>query len=216
MTAEYVLICVAWPICKRPSTSRDTLLACYLPPDIQFRFQRAKAIKRLMVSGSDEHGTPITVSAETEGVNPQDIVDRYHAINKQALIDLGCSWERNVDTRGIEFEVLYSIELDPLHKEIVQEQFEKLYNANLFEKKSMNQYYEQTDQGGRFLPDRYIEGECPHCSNKEARGDQCDECGQTYEASELINPRSKMNPQSSITVRELNIFFIDSMFSKNS
>ena len=114
-----------------------------------------------MVSGSDEHGTPITVSAETEGVNPQDIVDRYHAINKQALIDLGCSWERNVDTRGIEFGGSYSIELDPLHKEIVQEQFEKLYNANLFEKKSMNQYYEQTDQGGRFLPDRYIEGECP-------------------------------------------------------
>ena len=134
MTAEYVLICVAWPYANGP-LHLGHVAGCYLPPDIQFRFQRAKGNRVLMVSGSDEHGTPITVSAETEGVNPQDIVDRYHAINKQALIDLGCSWERNVDTRGIEFEVLYSIELDPLHKEIVQEQFEKLYHANLFEKK---------------------------------------------------------------------------------
>ena len=215
MTAEYVLICVAWPYANGP-LHLGHVAGCYLPPDIQFRFQRAKGNRVLMVSGSDEHGTPITVSAETEGVNPQDIVDRYHAINKQALIDLGCSWERNVDTRGIEFGgSLFNRTSDPLHKEIVQEQFEKLYNANLFEKKSMNQYYEQTDQGGRFLPDRYIEGECPHCSNKEARGDQCDECGQTYEASELINPRSKMNPQSSITVRETeHLFYRLDVFQK--
>ena len=215
MTAEYVLICVAWPYANGP-LHLGHVAGCYLPPDIQFRFQRAKGNRVLMVSGSDEHGTPITVSAETEGVNPQDIVDRYHAINKQALIDLGCSWERNVDTRGIEFGgSLFNRTSDPLHKEIVQEQFEKLYHANLFEKKSMNQYYEQTDQGGRFLPDRYIEGECPHCSNKEARGDQCDECGQTYEASELINPRSKMNPQSSITVKETeHLFYRLDVFQK--
>tara|TARA_B100001778_G_scaffold310613_1_gene292923 strand:+ start:4515 stop:6590 length:2076 start_codon:yes stop_codon:yes gene_type:complete len=161
-----------------------------------------------MVSGSDEHGTPITVSAETEGVDPQDIVDRYHGINKQALIDLGCSWERNIDTRGVEFGgSLFNRTSDPLHKKIVKDQFEKLYHANLFEKKSMNQYYEENNGRGRFLPDRYIEGECPHCSNKEARGDQCDECGQTYEASELINPRSKMNPDSVITVKETEHLF---------
>ncbi|DAC11524.1 MAG TPA: methionine--tRNA ligase, partial [Candidatus Poseidoniales archaeon] len=157
---------------------------------------------------SDEHGTPITVSAETEGVDPQDIVDRYHGINKQALIDLGCSWERNIDTRGVEFGgSLFNRTSDPLHKKIVKDQFEKLYHANLFEKKSMNQYYEENNGRGRFLPDRYIEGECPHCSNKEARGDQCDECGQTYEASELINPRSKMNPDSVITVKETEHLF---------
>ena len=207
MASEYVLICVAWPYANGP-LHLGHVAGCYLPPDIQYRFQRALGNRVLMVSGSDEHGTPITVSAETEGVDPQDIVDRYHGINKQALIDLGCSWERNIDTRGVEFGgSLFNRTSDPLHKKIVKNQFEKLYHANLFEKKSMNQYYEENNGRGRFLPDRYIEGECPHCSNKEARGDQCDECGQTYEASELINPRSKMNPDSVITVKETEHLF---------
>ncbi|MAT86287.1 MAG: methionine--tRNA ligase [Euryarchaeota archaeon] len=207
MASEYVLICVAWPYANGP-LHLGHVAGCYLPPDIQYRFQRALGNRVLMVSGSDEHGTPITVSAETEGVDPQDIVDRYHGINKQALIDLGCSWERNIDTRGVEFGgSLFNRTSDPLHKKIVKDQFEKLYHANLFEKKSMNQYYEENNGRGRFLPDRYIEGECPHCSNKEARGDQCDECGQTYEASELINPRSKMNPDSVITVKETEHLF---------
>jgi methionyl-tRNA synthetase len=161
-----------------------------------------------MVSGSDEHGTPITVTAETEGVPPQEIVDRYHAINTQALLDLGCSWEPNVDYRGAEYGgSLFNRTSDERHKEIVQSNFTSLMDAGLFERKTMQQYYEIREGGGRFLPDRYVEGECPNCGEDGARGDQCDECGTTYESHELNNPRSKMNPEAAIEIRDTEHFF---------
>ena len=162
-----------------------------------------------MVSGSDEHGTPITVTAEQEGVSPQDIVDKFHEINSKALIDLGCSWEPNVDPRGIEYGgSLFNRTSDDRHKEIVKSNFTKLLDAGLFERKTMKQYYEVANDGnGRFLPDRYVEGTCPKCSAEGARGDQCDVCGATYESIELINPKSKMNPNNAIEIRDTDHFF---------
>ena len=161
-----------------------------------------------MVSGSDEHGTPITVAAETQGVNPQDIVDKYHAINSKALLDLGCSWEPKIDPRGPDYGgSLFNRTSDPEHHEIVSENFVSLLNAGLFERKVMQQYYEIREDGGRFLPDRYVEGDCPNCGATDARGDQCDECGVTYEATELQNPRSKMNPECQIEIRDTEHFF---------
>ena len=106
MSGEHVLICVAWPYANGP-LHLGHVAGCYLPPDIHARYERALGNRVLMVSGSDEHGTPITVTAETEGVPPQEIVDRYHAINSQALLDLGCIWEPNVDPRGIAFVLTY-------------------------------------------------------------------------------------------------------------
>ena len=206
--AQNVLICVAWPYANGP-LHLGHVAGCYLPPDIQARFERAIGNKVLMVSGSDEHGTPITVTAEQEGINPQDVVDKFHQINTDALLRLGCSWEPQIDPRGAEFGgALFNRTSDERHKLIVQENFTKLLNAGFFERKTTQQYYELTNLGdGRFLPDRYVEGTCPNCGYEDARGDQCDDCGATYEAIELKNPRSKMNPKSTIEVRDTDHFF---------
>ena len=207
MSGEHVLICVAWPYANGP-LHLGHVAGCYLPPDIQARFERSKGNRVLMVSGSDEHGTPITVTAETQGISPQEVVDKYHEINTKALMDLGCSWEPNIDPRGSEFGgSLFNRTSDPEHYEIVSENFMKLMDAGLFERKVMQQYYEVREDGGRFLPDRYVEGECPNCGAEGARGDQCDECGVTYEAHELKNPKSKMNPEASIEIRDTEHFF---------
>ena len=162
-----------------------------------------------MVSGSDEHGTPITVSAEQNGVSPQDVVDKYHALNTQALLDLGCSWEPQIDPRGIEYGgALFNRTTDERHKSMVQENFTSLLEAGFFEQKTMKQYYETNEDGsGRFLPDRYVEGVCPSCGADGARGDQCDACGATYEAEELLQPVSKMNPEAKIEVRDTEHLF---------
>jgi len=204
---EHVMICVAWPYANGP-LHLGHVAGCYLPPDIQFRFERALGHKVLMVSGSDEHGTPITVTAEQQNISPQEIVDKYHELNKKALLDLGCSWDKNIDDRGIEYGgALFNRTSDPEHKKYVQENFLSLHKAGLFERKTMQQYYEVIEGGGRFLPDRYVEGECPNCGEDGARGDQCDECGTTYESHELSNPRSKMNPDATIEIRDTEHFF---------
>ncbi len=206
--SEHVLICVAWPYANGP-LHLGHVAGCYLPPDIHARFERARGNRVLMVSGSDEHGTPITVTAEQDGISPQDVVDKYHKINSKALIDLGCSWQPNVDPRGIEFGgSLFNRTSDDRHKKIVRENFTKLFDAGLFERKTTKQYFELSSDGdGRFLPDRYVEGTCPVCNADDARGDQCDACGATYEAIELQNPRSKMNPENKIEIRDTDHFF---------
>ena len=208
MADEHVLICVAWPYANGP-LHLGHVAGCYLPPDIQARFERACGNRVLMVSGSDEHGTPITVTAEQKGINPQQVVDEYHAINSKALIDLGCSWEPNIDPRGVEFGgSLFNRTSDPMHKQIVQDNFTSLMEAGLFERKTMQQYYESNSDGsGRFLPDRYVEGICPSCNEDGARGDQCDSCGATYESTELRNPVSKMNPEAKIEIKDTDHFF---------
>jgi len=162
-----------------------------------------------MCSGSDEHGTPITVTAEQEKVDPQEIVDRFHEINTQALIDLGCSWGNNVDRRGRDYGgALYNRTTDPRHKELVKEYFSELHKSGYLKQQTMQQYCSISSDGKtKFLPDRYVEGECPICNADGARGDQCDECGATYESNELINPRSKMDPSAQIEIRDTEHFF---------
>lgn len=208
MTGEHVLICVAWPYANGP-LHLGHVAGCYLPPDIQFRFERALGNRVLMVSGSDEHGTPITVTAEQEGVDPQTVVDRFHAVNAKALDDLGCAWSTHVDVRGVEYGgALFNRTSDPEHKRIVQENFVALERAGLFERKSTEQYFELDGEGGgRFLPDRYVEGTCPACEAPGARGDQCDACGATYEAVELRDPLSKMKPEAEVEIRQTEHLF---------
>lgn len=208
MEGEHVLICVAWPYANGP-LHLGHVAGCYLPPDIQARFERAKGNRVLMVSGSDEHGTPITITAEQDGLTPQEVVDKYHEMNKKALLDLGCSWEPNIDPRGIEYGgSLFNRTSDEDHKTKVQDNFKSLYNAGFFESNTTPQFYETHEQGGgRFLPDRYVEGTCPSCNSEGARGDQCDFCGATYEAVELKNPRSKLTPNARIEIRETQHLF---------
>lgn len=205
---DHVLICVAWPYANGP-LHLGHVAGCYLPPDIHARFERALGNRVLMVSGSDEHGTPITVSAEQEGIDPQDVVDRFHEINSKALLDLGCTWMPNIDERGVDYGgSLFNRTTDIEHKQRVQSNFKDLYDAGFFEMRTMEQYYELNPSGGgRFLPDRYIEGTCPICEADGARGDQCDSCGATYESSELRNPISKMNPTFDVEIRDTEHLF---------
>ena len=205
---DHVLICVAWPYANGP-LHLGHVAGCYLPPDIHARFERALGNRVLMVSGSDEHGTPITVSAEQEGIEPQDVVDRFHEINSKALLDLGCTWMPNIDERGVDYGgSLFNRTTDIEHKQRVQSNFKDLYDAGFFEMRTMEQYYELNPSGGgRFLPDRYIEGTCPICEADGARGDQCDSCGATYESSELRNPISKMNPTFEVEIRDTEHLF---------
>ena len=206
---EYVTIFMAWPYANGPLHLGHVAGNC-LPADIQYRYERARGRKVLMCSGSDEHGTPITLTAEEMGISPQDVVDKYHEVNTQALADLGCSWVNPVDPRGIEFGgALYNRTTDPMHKEIVQEVFTKLLDSGFLERQSMQQYCSVNIDGKvRFLPDRYVEGKCPVCSEDGARGDQCDSCGATYEAHELIDPRSKLEGESEIEVRDTEHYFL--------
>ena len=205
---DHVLICVAWPYANGP-LHLGHVAGCYLPPDIHARFERALGNRVLMVSGSDEHGTPITVSAEQEGIEPQDVVDRFHEINSKALLNLGCTWMPNIDERGVDYGgSLFNRTTDIEHKQRVQSNFKDLYDAGFFEMRTMEQYYELNPSGGgRFLPDRYIEGTCPICEADGARGDQCDSCGATYESSELRNPMSKMNPTFDVEIRDTEHLF---------
>ena len=167
-----------------------------------------------MCSGSDEHGTPITITAEELGISPQDVVDKYHDLALKSLNKLGCSWANNVDSRGVEYGgALYNRTSDHRHKELVREVFTNLMDSNLLVQKTMKQYCSISDDNIRFLPDRYVEGTCPICSEEGARGDQCDECGSTYEAHELINPISKLDPDASIEIRDTeHLFFKLDMF----
>ena len=208
MSGEHVLICVAWPYANGP-LHLGHVAGCYLPPDIQYRFERAMGNRVLMVSGSDEHGTPITVTAETQGITPQAVVDQYHEINLKALLDLGCSWSNHLDARGPEFGgALFNRTSDVEHKRMVQDNFRALEAGGFFERKTTEQYFELHEDGsGRFLPDRYVEGTCPACGEDGARGDQCDACGATYEAVELKNPVSKMSPKATIEIRETDHLF---------
>jgi len=214
---EYVTIFMAWPYANGPLHLGHVAGNC-LPADIQYKFERAKGNKVLMCSGSDEHGTPITVSAEEEGISPQEIVDRYHKINSKALIEMGCSWGDNVDPRGVEYGgALYNRTTDIRHKEIVKEVFKLLMESDFLEEKTMQQYCSISEDGIiKFLPDRYVEGECPNCGSEEARGDQCDDCGVTYDSNELLNPRSKMNPTAKIEIRDTDhLFFKLNIFQES-
>ncbi len=173
-----VLVAVAWPYASG-SRHLGHLSGAYLPADVFARHQRIVGNEVLMVSGSDVHGTPITVRAESEGVTPSAIVDRYHSEFVRQWDELGFSWDL-FTTTGTEN-----------HARVTQEMFlAQLQNGHI-DRRVSEQYYDP--EAHRFLPDRYIEGTCPHCGYAEARGDQCDACGQTLDALDLGNPRSKIS-----------------------
>ena len=204
---EYVTIFMAWPYVNAPLHLGHVAGNC-LPADIQYRYERARGRRVLMCSGSDEHGTPITITAEQQGVSPQEIVDKYHDLALDSLTKLGCAWPHNVDSRGIEYGgALYNRTSDSRHKELVCDVFTQLLDSGMLQKQTMKQYCSISEDKVRFLPDRYVEGTCPVCGEGEARGDQCDECGSTYEAHELINPLSKLDPTAEIEVRDTDHFF---------
>lgn len=155
------------------------LAGCYLPADIYVRYLRSKKTDVKFVCGTDEHGVPITIKAMQENVNPQDIVDKYHAIIKESF-----------DAMGISFDI-FSRTSNQVHHETAADFFLKMYNDGLFEEKESEQYFDEIKQV--FLADRYIIGTCPNCGNDRAYGDQCERCGTSLSPEELINPRSALS-----------------------
>lgn len=151
----------------------------YLPADIYARYLRLCGRDVLFVGGSDEHGVPITLRAKKEGVTPQDIVDRYHALIKRTFADFGVSFD------------VYSRTTSAVHHRMASDFFRTLYDKGVFIERESEQYYDE--EAGQFLADRYITGTCPHCANEHAYGDQCERCGSSLSPTELINPRSAIS-----------------------
>ncbi len=155
------------------------LAGVYVPADIYTRFLRLRGEDVLMIGGSDEHGVPITLRARKEGVTPQQVVDRYHTIIKDSLEELGVSFD------------IYSRTTSPLHHETASEFFRHLYDKGEFTVQTSLQPYDAS--AGEFLADRYVTGTCPKCGNEHAYGDQCEACGSSLNATDLINPRSALS-----------------------
>ena len=187
-----VLVAVAWPYASG-SRHLGHLAGAYLPADIYARHQRLVGNRVLMVSGSDVHGTPITVRADAEGVTPRDIADRYHAEFVADWDRLGISWD------------LYTSTGTENHAAVTHDLFLRLLENGHIDRRTSDQYYDA--EAGRFLPDRYIEGTCPHCHYAEARGDQCEDCGRTLDPEELVDPRSKITG-STPEVRQTEHFYL--------
>lgn len=155
------------------------LAGVYVPADIYARYLRMKGEDVVFIGGSDEHGVPITIKAKQENVTPQDVVDKYHGIIKKSFEELGISFD------------IYSRTSNKVHHETASEFFTTLYNNNKFIEKNSQQLYDPT--ANQFLADRYVTGTCPHCNNEKAYGDQCEKCGTSLNATDLINPRSVLS-----------------------
>ena len=155
------------------------LAGVYIPSDIYVRYLRLKGCDVLSVCGSDEHGVPITLAARKEGITPQDVVDRYHAVIKSSFERFGMSFD------------IYSRTSSKMHSVTASDFFRKLYDEGKFIEQSSMQYYDE--EAKTFLADRYIVGTCPRCGNEGAYGDQCEKCGSTLSPDELLNPRSKVS-----------------------
>jgi methionyl-tRNA synthetase len=177
-TPKKVLVAVAWPYASG-SRHLGHLAGAYLPADIFARYQRAIGNDVLMVSGSDVHGTPITVRADDEGVAPQEIVDRYHTEFVEQWDALGFDWD------------LFTTTGTANHHAVTQDMFVRLLDNGYIDKRRSNQFYDP--EAERFLPDRYVEGTCPHCGYGDARGDQCENCSRTLDPIDLIEPRSRLS-----------------------
>ncbi|GAB2797671.1 methionine--tRNA ligase [Rhabdobacter roseus] len=155
------------------------LAGCYVPADTYVRYLRAKGAEVAFISGTDEHGVPITIRAKKEGSTPQAIVDKYYAQIDQSFRELGISFD------------VYSRTSKEVHHRTSQEIFKDLYDKGVFVEETTEQYYDETAQ--QFLADRYIVGTCPVCANPNAYGDQCERCGSTLSPTELKDPRSTLS-----------------------
>lgn len=169
------LITTALPYANGP-VHIGHLAGVYVPADIYARYMRDNGHEVALIGGSDEHGVPITIKAKAEGVTPQDIVDRYHAVIRDSMKELGISFD------------VYSRTTSDIHTATASEFFRRLYDNGLFVEKDSQQLYDE--KAGQFLADRYVVGECPNCHAQGAYGDQCEKCGSSLNATDLINPVS--------------------------
>lgn len=169
------------------------LAGVYIPADIYVRYLRLMQEDVIFIGGSDEHGVPITIKAKKEGVTPQDIVDRYHNIIKKSFEEFGITYD------------IYSRTSSPTHHKTSSEFFEKLFNDGKFIEKVSEQYYDE--EAKAFLADRYITGTCPHCGNEKAYGDQCEACGTSLNATDLIKPQSTLSGAKPV-LRETKHWFL--------
>lgn len=191
---RHILVGVAWPYCNGEQHIGH-IAGAYLPPDIFARYQRMAGHNVLMVSGSDTHGTPVTIKADEEGLTPPQVVERFHPLFIESYLKLGLTFD------------LFTHTETQNHWDVTQEMFLTHHRKGYIVKEWQNQLYDPSD--GRFLPDRYVEGVCPKCGYEHARGDQCDSCGATYDAVELGNPRSKISGNTGLEVRKTEHFFLD-------
>lgn len=190
--AERILVAVAWPYANG-STHIGQLAGCYLPADIFARYHRMQGNDVLMVSGSDAHGTPVTLTAEERGISPQQVFESYQT-------EFLSNWKE----MGISFDLFTSTRTQN-HAAVAQEMFLKLLENEYIYKDSMWQPYCSTDR--RFLADRYVEGTCPHCQSNGARGDQCDSCGRTLDPQDLIGLVCKLCNNTPV-IKETEHFFL--------
>ncbi len=186
------LITTALPYANGP-VHIGHLAGVYVPADIYARYKRMCGEDVLMIGGSDEHGVPITIKAKAEGVTPQDIVDRYHNIIKESFEGLGISFD------------IYSRTTSDIHRETASEFFRHLYEKGEFIERSSMQLYDE--KANQFLADRYVTGECPHCHNERAYGDQCEACGTSLNATDLINPKSAITGNTPV-LKETNHWYL--------
>jgi methionyl-tRNA synthetase len=191
--AENILVCTAWPYANG-DLHIGHLAGAYLPPDIFARYHRLRGNHVLMVSGSDSHGTPITLRADAEGVSPLEVFERFHLRFLETFQHIGITYDlfTHTDTEN--------------HYRVSQDIFTACLNNGYLYKHTEQQFYSETE--GRFLADRYIEGTCPICGYEGARGDQCDNCKSLLDPTDLINPRSK-NDGSTPILRETEHFYLD-------
>ena len=152
------------------------LAGVYVPADIYVRYLRLKKQQVVFIGGSDEHGVPITIRAKKEGITPQDVVDRYHSMIKKSFEEFGISFD------------IYSRTTSDTHHKFAADFFRKLYDEGKLTEETTEQYYDE--QAHQFLADRYITGECPHCHNEGAYGDQCEKCGRDLSPTERTSPSS--------------------------
>ena len=172
------LITAALPYANGPNHIGH-LAGCYLPADIYVRYLRAKKLDVKFVSGSDEHGVPITIRAMKENITPQQVVDKYHNIIKNSFAEMGISFD------------IYSRTSNAVHHKTASDFFTNLYEKGLFEERETEQFYDEEKQ--TFLADRYITGTCPVCGYPNAYGDQCENCGTSLSPEQLINPKSTLS-----------------------
>ncbi|HPW65962.1 MAG TPA: methionine--tRNA ligase [Salinivirgaceae bacterium] len=178
MEPKRYLITTALPYANGP-IHIGHLAGVYVPADIYVRYLRLKGREVVFIGGSDEHGVPITIKARNEGITPQDVVDKYHAMIKDSFKRFGISFD------------IYSRTSNKIHYETSSEFFKKLYNEGKFITQTSEQYYDP--EAKQFLADRYITGTCPKCGNEAAYGDQCEKCGSSLNATDLINPKSTIS-----------------------
>ena len=190
---EKILVSTAWPYANG-DLHIGHLAGSYVPPDIFARYHRLAGNQVLMVSGSDAHGTPITVRADAEGVTPQQVFERFHARFLETFQKIGISYD------------LFTHTNTENHFRVAQDIFTACLDNGYLYQEQQKLLYSETEN--RFLPDRYVEGTCPFCGYDNARGDQCDNCGKLLDATDLINPRSKTDGSSPV-VRETEHFFLD-------